>query len=190
MSAKTKHKIAVVAKALDGSGLSANVYVERISQDFKSCELVDTGKTDGNCEGMFRSKELSQGRYRVTVDFNQDSEWFGDSCEVELVERDTMVYFWGTWKHVFPYRTLNWSGDVKSNRYPSVPQMLKWPQGRSSPDAKSDGTKIYNVSQMGKEHGVLLPTGEIRCDHCGIVNDDDAKYCKNCGKKLDSHPHY
>jgi hypothetical protein len=40
MSAKTKHKIAVVPKALDGSGLSANVYVERARRDLARAASV------------------------------------------------------------------------------------------------------------------------------------------------------
>ena len=50
--------------------------------------------------------------------------------------------------------------------------------------ARSGETRMYSVPELGRTRSVGLPSGEIRCTNCEVINSSDARYCKNCGNKL------
>jgi len=162
--ARLEPRIEVVARARDRSGLSVNVYIERV--DLRSVTLVDQGKTQVRYGGWWRSRQLEpRTTYRVIVDFKAYGKWYGDSREVRLNNKDETVYFGPIWDYVQPYSSKSKLGSFRSK-------------------AKSDGTKMYRISQMEEELDMISSSGEIKCSYCGVTSSITAKYCENCGKKL------
>lgn len=50
-------------------------------------------------------------------------------------------------------------------------------------------TKIYGAPISSKALSLTLPTGEVRCNLCGVLNNPRAKFCKNCGHALMKQRH-
>jgi len=67
---------------------------------------------------------------------------------------------------------------------PSVPPKIK-PKRIKRVAKKTDETVIYGQPSIGGAASSLrLPSGEIRCGNCGVINNPKAKHCKNCGSTL------
>ena len=50
---------------------------------------------------------------------------------------------------------------------------------------KTDETLVYGQPGAGAgAPSYRLPSGEIRCGNCGVINSSTAKHCKNCGSAL------
>jgi len=47
-----------------------------------------------------------------------------------------------------------------------------------------DGTRIYGLSESKEKNKFRKSSNEIRCKNCGVVNQSDSNYCRNCGKPL------
>lgn len=100
-----------------------------------------------------------------------------DRREVEKLVRNTMVEF-----ITFLISILN--SCLERRQTSDSRSHAKRSQLELSSDAESDDTKVYNKYQIGKEHDILVSAERIRCSYCGISNDRDAKYCKNCGARF------
>jgi DNA-binding XRE family transcriptional regulator len=64
--------------------------------------------------------------------------------------------------------------------------VFKWETGENTPDLEKIKklSKLFNV-----DYNVLLDddkivAGDYVCPKCGTVNDEESKFCKNCGRKL------
>lgn len=58
---------------------------------------------------------------------------------------------------------------------------------RPTPQVGGSGhTVVYGSDQHGVsgEKALRLPTGELRCTKCGIVNGPKSKKCRNCGSEF------
>lgn len=51
-----------------------------------------------------------------------------------------------------------------------------------TPDLKD--TQMYSVPVSSEVLSVTLPTGEIRCGNCGVINNPHANFCRHCRNPL------
>jgi hypothetical protein len=51
-----------------------------------------------------------------------------------------------------------------------------------TPDQKD--TQMYSVPLSPQVLPVTLPSGEIRCGNCGVINNPSANFCRHCGNPL------
>jgi hypothetical protein len=154
-------RIEVWAKNDKGWALEVNVQV------YRNYELVDTGRTNKDYSGWWISKELEEGYCFVIARLKWDGRMFENSHNLQLEGNLASVHFGPAWN------LMSGQGMSSRNRSPH----------------QSDGTKIYGMSQKNSEEGTddsstVSREGETRCTSCGVTNSRDAKYCKECGRRL------
>jgi hypothetical protein len=55
----------------------------------------------------------------------------------------------------------------------------------SAPPPPSTETLIRGVPANPITEDVVMPSGEIRCSNCGILNPPLSRFCRGCGKKIE-----
>ncbi len=78
-------------------------------------------------------------------------------------------------------RQLDAGGGYKEQIAKEVEQRLARPEGDGLSRRRDDDIETTDA-EPATAKAVALRTSE--CDQCGTTNDEDAKFCKNCGAKL------
>jgi hypothetical protein len=92
-------------------------------------------------------------------------------------------------------RQLDAGGGYKEQIAKEVEQRLARSEGDGLSRRQNDETDEETAAtetattETATANAVALRTSESECSKCGTVNDEDAKFCKNCGHRLDACGH-
>lgn len=171
-------RIEVIIKNKYYRTVSAVVCIEKT--DSASVRLVGRSEIHSPFEGRWRSKLLNPGSYNVRLsNFEANGSWRHYSREVIVSNNDVTIYL-GPIGTPVVNQAVRFSPTLAPHRSKSTNSRSRTLSGES-------GTRIYAPSPVPDDEdetcGFVAPSG-IRCGNCGVVSGSNAKYCSNCGRKL------